>query len=91
MEKTKLIKISQRVVCHKYVEVLIHIPISTLDEYVDDWIEDNQAMVDVKLENALHKQPFEGGSGFYDYEGMDTLDDVETRFDVVGNGYGGHL
>ena len=45
-----------------------------------------------KIDEKLLKVEYEYGTGVNDYEGMDEFGvSCESRFDIVGKQYGGHL
>ena len=85
----KQVKIQQRITMHKYVEVFVNVPKSVSEYDVEDWMWEHQSdEISDRIQNAFDKREFESGSGFYDYEGLEDCEDVETRFQV--GDYGGH-
>tara|TARA_B110000285_G_scaffold132037_1_gene148184 strand:- start:295 stop:663 length:369 start_codon:yes stop_codon:yes gene_type:complete len=85
----KQVKIQQRITMHKYVEVFVNVPTSVSEYDVEDWMWEHQSdEISDRIQNAFDKVEFESGSGFYDYEGLEDLEDIETRFQV--GDYGGH-
>jgi hypothetical protein len=89
MKGYKQVKIQQRVTMHKYAEVFINVPISVSEYDVEEWMwEQKSDDISDKIQNALDKVQYEDGSGFYEYEGLEDLEDIETRFQV--GDYGGH-
>jgi|TARA_R110000823_G_scaffold13671_2_gene45250 hypothetical protein len=89
MKDYKQVKIQQRVTMHKYVEVFVNVPKSVNEYDVEEWMWDNQKdVISDKINNAFDKKEFESGSGYYDYEGLEECEDIETRFQV--GDYGGH-
>jgi hypothetical protein len=92
MKKTKTVKISTRVVYHKYAEVTIEVPAHIKDEDIDEWLTNNDNYSE-KLDEELGSADYEYGLGLIG--NMCEMDeDTETRFDVYdSNGqitYGGH-
>tara|TARA_R110002074_G_scaffold296907_1_gene468446 strand:+ start:226 stop:531 length:306 start_codon:yes stop_codon:yes gene_type:complete len=89
MKGYKQVKIEQRITLHKYVEVFVNVPTSVSEYDVEDWMRDNiEVEITDKIDKALDKAETLGGSGFYDYDGLDDCEEVETRFQV--GDYGGH-
>jgi hypothetical protein len=94
------IKIQNRSVYHKFVEVEIEV---SKDAYADwkleygatgfiqDFLLDNEEMYSNKIDNALSKAEYVHGTGLYDFKGMDDAEtDSEWRYENE-RGEGGHL
>ena len=83
------VKLSRRVVFHKYVEVYVTIPDDVSEEDVADYINGDQMYEDL-LTNELDNVNAQYGLGLDEY--MNDIESTdESRFDVVGKNYGGHL
>jgi len=90
LEKERLVTISTRAVYHKYAEVTIPIPKHIKKEDVVDWLWENEDRFTDDLDQNLHEARYTYGFGLGD--GMDEKDqDNETRYDIEGEKYGGHL
>lgn len=94
------IKIQNRSVYHKFVEVEIEV---SKDAYADwkldngkfasmqDFLLDNEEMYSNKIDNAMSKAEYVHGTGLYDFQGMDDAEsDSEWRYENE-RGEGGHL
>jgi len=83
------VKLSRRVVFHKYVEVYVTIPDDVQEEQVADYINSDYVYEDL-LTNELDNVNAQYGLGLDEY--MNDIESTdESRFDVVGKNYGGHL
>tara|TARA_Y100001937_G_C6995638_1_gene274071 strand:+ start:199 stop:471 length:273 start_codon:yes stop_codon:yes gene_type:complete len=90
MKKERLVTISTRVVYHKYAEVNIPIPKHIKKEDVADWLWENENLYTDDLDQRLHESQYNFGFGLGN--GMDEKDqESETRYDIEGEKYGGHL
>lgn len=91
MSDTKMIKIQQRSVYHKFTEVEIKVPNDVHESELMDWINDNEQLWSDQMDAKEEHSEYESGSGVYDYDGMnESTSDSEWRFQCP-NGYGGHL
>ena len=85
------VKLSQRVVFHKYVEVYVDVPNELTEDEIVDFLW-QEVDTDELLEAELSKVEPEYGLGIDEYEGMNEPDsNVETRFDCEQLNTGGHL
>jgi hypothetical protein len=85
----KQVTIQQRITLHKFVEVSVNVPVGVGDYDVEEWMQKNiEEEITDKMDLALDKAETLGGSGFYDYNGLENCEEVETRFQV--GDYGGH-
>ena len=90
LEKERLVTISTRAVYHKYAEVQVEIPKDLPKDKVAEWLWENENLYVDDLDQRLHESRFQYGFGLGD--GMDEKDqDNETRYDIEGEKYGGHL
>jgi hypothetical protein len=98
MEKERLVTISNRSVYHKYAEVTIPIPKHIKQDDVADWLFENEHLYTDDLEQRLHESEYEFGFGL-DYDANnyrksnfnERESESETRYDIEGEKYGGHL
>ena len=86
------VKIEQRSVYHKFVELEIEIPDTIkedeIDKYLlsieDEWID--------KIDHKTNQSEFVSGTGLYDHPGHeDSEADHEWRYECEEWGIGGHL
>lgn len=86
------VKIEQRSVYHKFVELEIEIPDSVetdnIDEYLlsieEDWIDD--------MDHKLNETEFVSGTGLYDHAGHEVPEaEHEWRYECEEQKIGGHL
>ena len=90
MKKERLVTISNRSVYHKYAEVVIPIPKHIKKENVAEWLFENEHLYADDLDQAISEEELDFGFGLGD--GMDEKDEEsETRYDIEGEKYGGHL
>ena len=81
------VKIQQRSTYHKFTEIEIEVPNLECND-VHDWILENEDLWSANMDNAVSKTEYEFGVG--SYEGMDSEDESEWRYECP-EGYGGHL
>ena len=86
------VKIEQRSVYHKFVELEVEIPDTIkkdkIDEYLlsieDQWIDD--------IDHKINESEFIMGTGLADHDGHeDSEADSEWRYECEERGVGGHL
>jgi hypothetical protein len=98
MEKERLVTISNRSVYHKYAEVTIPIPKHIKQDDVADWLFENEHLYTDDLDQRLHVAEYHFGLGL-DYDANnyrksnfnERESESETRYDIEGEKYGGHL
>ena len=92
------VKIQQRKVYHKFVEIEIEVNDDELNTYINDesyytiqdYLIENSQLYDDKLETAMSKVEYMQGKGLYEYDGMNDYEaDNEWRYETEGEG--GHL
>ena len=84
------VKIMQRSVYHKYAEVQVEIPKDLPKDKVANWLWGNEHLYTDDLNQRLDESQYHFGFGLGN--GMDEKDEeVETRYDLEGEKYGGHL
>ena len=90
MKKERLVTISTRAVYHKYAEVTIPIPKDLPKDKVANWLWGNEHLYTDDLNQRLYEAKYDFGFGLFN--GMDEKDEEsETRYDIEGEEYGGHL
>ena len=86
------VTLSERRVFHKYGEITIGIPENIPQEDVHDWLLENEQKWAVALDKALAKADYEFGFGLDEHRYMCEGDQsTESRYDINGENYGGHL
>ena len=86
------VTLSERRVFHKYGEITIGIPENIPQDNVHQWLMDNEPKWAKDLDKALAKADYEFGFGFEDRRGMEEYNEpTESRYDINGENYGGHL
>jgi len=86
------VTLSERRVFHKYGEITINIPKDIPQDDVHQWLMDNEHTWEKDLDKALAESDYEFGFGFEDRRGMEEYDQpTESRYDINGENYGGHL
>ena len=88
----RTVTLSERRVYHKYAEITISIPKDIPVDQVDKWLEDNDHTWAIDLDKALAKADYEFGFGIDEHRYMCEEDqETESRYDINGENYGGHL
>ena len=88
----RTVTLSERRIFHKYGEITISIPQNVLQEDVHDWLLENEQEWAVALDKALAKADYEFGFGLDEHRYMCEGDQsTESRYDINGENYGGHL
>lgn len=84
------VKVSARIVYHKYAEIEIDIP-SDVDD-IQDFLHDNDGLWSEELNTQLYNQGYDYGHGIDMHPGMeDITEPSEWRYDCEKAGEGGHL
>jgi len=84
------VKIGNLSVYHRFTEIEIEIP-QMDDEKVSRYLYENEDKWIDKLDSEVNKSTTQFTSGKGEYDGYDDGSESETRFDIVGKQYGGHL
>ena len=88
-DKRKVL-ITQREVYHKIAKVEIEIPLNVKNDDVADYLNENEELWVSVVDDILDASDYQGGFGLGD--GMDEKDqDIECRYDIVNENYGGHI
>ena len=91
-ETGRNVTLSEKRVFHKYGEITINIPKDILQNDVHQWLMDNEHKWEKDLDKSLAEANYEFGFGFKDCRGMEEHDQpAESRYDINGENYGGHL
>ena len=90
------VKVQQRSVYHKFVELKVEVPDSVEFNDIQEWLINNDQLWSDQIDQAMSKAPIQFGNGVDDYDGMNELEsDSEWRFqcpvDKDSNSYGGRL
>lgn len=84
------VKVSARIVYHKYAEIEIDIP-SDVDD-IQDFLHANDGLWSEELNTQLYNQGYDYGHGIDMHPGMeDITEPSEWRYDCEKAGIGGHL
>ena len=85
------VKVQQRSVYHKFVEVEVEVPDSVKLDDVREWLTNNDQLWSDQVDQAMSEAPIQFGNGVDDYDGMNELEaDSEWRYKTP-DGIGGHL
>jgi len=88
----RTVTLSERRVFHKYGEIVISIPKDIPQDDVHQWLMDNEHTWEKDLDKALAKADYEFGFGLDEHRHMCKDDQsTESRYDINGEKYGGHL
>tara|TARA_R100000231_G_scaffold1474_2_gene2488 strand:+ start:450 stop:722 length:273 start_codon:yes stop_codon:yes gene_type:complete len=90
MKKERLVTISSRTIYHKYATISIAIPNDIKKENVGEWLFENEGkwVDDLEQANGEASLDFGFGLGY----GMDEKEsELEVRYDIEGENYGGHI
>ena len=85
------VRIMQRSVYHKFVEIEVEVPNNIKDDDMQSWLVENEDLYNDEIDYKMSKAEYEFGFGC-EYTGMNEQDsESEWRFEIVGENYGGHL
>jgi hypothetical protein len=84
------IKIGNLSVYHKFTEIEIEIP-EMDNSKINRYLLDNEELWINKLDSEVNKSTTQFTSGQGEYDGYDDGSESETRYEIVGKNYGGHL
>ena len=86
------VKIEQRTVYHKFVELEIEIPDSVETDKIDDYLLSIEDEWIDKIDYKLNETEFVSGTGLYDHPGHeDSEAEHEWRYECEERKIGGHL
>ena len=86
------VTITERRVYHKVAKVTIELPKDLPLEETAEWLWNNEDKWEQTLDNEFNNAELNWGHGIGDYIGMEDFENnSETRYDVNGENYGGHV
>ena len=86
------VTITERRVYHKVAKITIELPKDLPLEETAEWLWNNEDKWEQALDNECNTAELEWGHGIGDYVGMEDFENnSETRYDVNGESYGGHV
>ena len=86
------VTITERRVYHKVAKVTIELPKDLPLEETAEWLWNNEDKWEQALDNEFNNAELNWGHGIGDYIGMEDFENnSETRYDVNGENYGGHV
>jgi len=81
------VKVQQRSVYHKFVEVEVEVPDSVEFNDIQKWLINNEQLWSDQVDQAMSEALIQFGNGVDNYDGMNELEaDSEWRYEVNGNG-----
>ena len=87
-----IVRVSQRRVYHKIAELEIVLPDNIKLDDVSDYLIDNEHLFVDRLDNKMSACTYEYGFGMgIGADWTDQDQEVETRYDIESEKYGGHL
>ena len=85
------VKVQQRSVYHKFVELEVEVPDSVEFNDIQEWLINNDQLFSNQIDQAMSEAPIRFGNGVDNYDGMNELyDDSEWRYQT-SDGTGGRL
>ena len=85
------VKVQQRSVYHKFVEIEVEVPDSLEFYDIEQWLIDNDQLWSDQIDQAMSEEPVQFGNGIEMYAGMNEVEeDSEWRYETL-DGIGGHL
>ena len=86
------VTITERRVYHKVAKITIELPKDLPLDDTAKWLSDNESKWEQALDNKFNDAELEYGTGVDDIPHMNEPEaDRETRYDVNGENYGGHV
>ena len=86
------VTITERRVYHKVAKLTIELPEDIPQNDVHQWLMDNEDKWEKDLDKSLADADYKFGFGFEYRRGMDDHDhETESRYDINGENYGGHI
>jgi hypothetical protein len=84
------VKVQQRSVYHKFVEVEVEVPDSVEFNDIQEWLTNNDQLWSDQVDQAMFEAPIQFGNGMEMYKGMNEVEaDTEWRYETP-DGFGGH-
>ena len=86
------VTITERRVYHKVAKITIELPKDLPLEETAEWLWNNEDKWEQALDNEFNTAELEWGHGIDKHDGMEDFENnSETRYDVNGEKYGGHI
>ena len=86
------VTITERRVYHKVSKITIELPKDLPLEDTEEWLDNNKGKWEQSLDNEFNDATIQYGTGVLECKGMSYESaDRETRYDVNGEKYGGHI
>jgi len=86
------VTITERRVYHKVAKITIELPKDLPLEETAEWLWNNEDKWEQALDNEFNTAELKWGHGVGNYVGMEDFENnSETRYDVNGENYGGHV
>tara|TARA_X000001382_G_scaffold99104_1_gene73565 strand:+ start:1065 stop:1520 length:456 start_codon:yes stop_codon:yes gene_type:complete len=88
------VTITERRVYHKVAKITIELPKDLPLEDTEEWLDNNKVKWEQSLDNKFNDATLDYGLGFNNpcCDGMnESMADRETRYDINGEKYGGHV
>ena len=77
------VKLQQRSVYHKFVEIEVEVPDSLEFYDIEQWLIDNDQLWSDQIDQAMSEEPVQYGNGMGMYEGMNEVEaDSEWRYET---------
>ena len=86
------VTITERRVYHKVAKITIELPKDLPLDDTEKWLQENTSKWEQSLDNKFNTAKLEWGHGIDKHYGMEDFENnSETRYDVNGESYGGHV
>ena len=77
------VKLQQRSVYHKFVEIEVEVPDSVEFNDIQEWLINNDQLWSDQIDQAMSEEPVQYGNGMEMYEGMNEVEaDSEWRYET---------
>ena len=86
------VTITERRVYHKVAKITIELPKDLPLDDTEKWLQENTSKWEQTLDNEFNTAELNWGHGIDKYDGMEDFENnSETRYDINGENFGGHL
>ena len=86
------VTITERRVYHKVAKITIELPKDLPLDDTEKWLQENTSKWEQTLDNEFNTAELNWGHGIDKHDGMEDFENnSETRYDVNGENYGGHV
>lgn len=89
--KGRKVLITQREVYHKIATIEIEIPLNVKNDDVADYLNENEELWVNEMDEMLDASDYQGGFGLEGNDMNEKDQDIECRYDIVNENYGGHI